>query len=402
MLSFDLQLAKDNSNLQESCKQHLLAASFGILKEVSEAAWSKTKSLQRQLNSEREKLFENWDEFAAKNIWRRVQRQMERLEFDLSLIARRKFILATPYNPAQQDTHHNPREEESRTKKRRFTRNRPFRNALIKKHSSRQASSPQGNDENLPDLHPISLTTGDLSDAERSLLTKGPAFCPTPKDVNWQKTIDDLDNFQRRIRLAVFHHGRNPDDNNHTADERLPTISSTSNWMPPKSSFPEVELFLNNVKKDIFEHKNLRRAKDNLTREERSALGKLKSSDNVFRIQDKGSRFVIISQNEYKDKMLGQLNNDLHYNKLDHDPTSEHFEKIKNWGRKWFSEGQISQEIATWVANLEPKPGVAFGNVKTHKEGNPLRFITSCCGTAIERLSSFTEFYLKPLAQALP
>ena len=99
--------------------------------------------------------------------------------------------------------------------------------------------------------------------------------------------------------------------------------------------------------------------------------------------------------------MLGQLNNDLHYNKLNHDPTSEHFEKIKNWGRKWFSERQISQKIATWVANLEPKPGVASGNVKTHKEGNPLRLITSCCGTAIERLSSSTEFYLKPLAQAL-
>lgn len=28
MLSFDLELATDNGNLQESCKQHLLAASF--------------------------------------------------------------------------------------------------------------------------------------------------------------------------------------------------------------------------------------------------------------------------------------------------------------------------------------------------------------------------------------
>ena len=27
---------------------------------------------------------------------------------------------------------------------------------------------------------------------------------------------------------------------------------------------------------------------------------------------------------------------------------------------------------------------------------------TSCCGTAIERLSAFTEFYLKPLSQSLP
>ena len=136
--------------------------------------------------------------------------------------------------------------------------------------------------------------------------------------------------------------------------------------MPPKSSFPEVELFLNNVKKDIFEPKNLRRAKYSLTREERSALGKPKSSDNIFRIQNKGSRFVIISQNEYKNEMLRQLNNDLHNEQLD--PTSEHFEKIKNWGRKWFNEEQISQEIATWVANLEPKPGAAFGNIKTQKK----------------------------------
>ena len=45
---------------------------------------------------------------------------------------------------------------------------------------------------------------------------------------------------------------------------------------------------------------------------------------------------------------------------------------------------------------------MAFGNVETHKSGNPLHLITSCCGTAIERLSAFTEHYLKPLAQELP
>ena len=100
--------------------------------------------------------------------------------------------------------------------------------------------------------------------------------------------------------------------------------------------------------------------------------------------------------------MLGQLNNTLHYDKVDSDPTLDHFEQVKNWGRKWLSEGQITQEIATWITNLEPKPGVAFGNVKTHKRDNPLRLITSCCGTAIERLSAFTEFYLKPLSQNLP
>ena len=56
------------------------------------------------------------------------------------------------------------------------------------------------------------------------------------------------------------------------------------------------------------------------------------------------------------------------------------------------------QKIADWVNNKKVNPGVAFDNVKTHKEGNPLRLITSCCGTPIENLSAFTEFYLQPLA----
>ena len=81
----------------------------------------------------------------------------------------------------------------------------------------------------------------------------------------------------------------------------------------------------------------------------------------------------------------------MYYDSLDSDPTLDHFEVAKEWSRKWFSEGQISQEIATWVVNLEPKPGVAFGNVKTHKRDNPLRLITSRCGTAIERLSIIDE-----------
>ena len=41
-------------------------------------------------------------------------------------------------------------------------------------------------------------------------------------------------------------------------------------------------------------------------------------------------------------------------------------------------------------------------NIQTYKHDNPLWLITFCCGTAIEQLSSFTEFYLKPLSQSPP
>ena len=133
-----------------------------------------------------------------------------------------------------------------------------------------------------------------------------------------------------------------------------------------------------------------------------TALRKLKNPATVIRIQDKGSRFVVINSFDYKEKMLGQLNNELHYKPLQSDPTSKHISVVEKWCLKWLQKGEISPKIANWVNNRKAKPGVAFGNVKTHKDGNPLRLITSCCGTPIENLSAFTEFYLQPLARNLP
>jgi len=100
--------------------------------------------------------------------------------------------------------------------------------------------------------------------------------------------------------------------------------------------------------------------------------------------------------------MFGQLNNQLHYKSLQSDPTSKHLALVETWCSKWLGKGEISPEVTRWVLNKEARPGVAFGNIRTHKTGNPLRLITSCCGTAIENLSAFTESYLQPLARKLP
>ena len=96
---------------------------------------------------------------------------------------------------------------------------------------------------------------------------------------------------------------------------------------------------------------NIRRASDNLSKKERAALKELKNSNVVIRIQDKGSWFVLIDEKEYEEKCL------------------------------------VSSTIS-YMINLCNR--------------NPLRLITSCCGTAIENLSAFNEFHLQPLARKLP
>ena len=97
-----------------------------------------------------------------------------------------------------------------------------------------------------------------------------------------------------------------------------------------------------------------------------------------------------------------KLENPLHYQKLEQDPSADYVGVITQWSARWLEKSQINEEIANWVINGNVKPGKAFGTIKTHKQGNPLWLITSCCGTAIENLSAVTEFYLKPLAQNLP
>ena len=121
-----------------------------------------------------------------------------------------------------------------------------------------------------------------------------------------------------------------------------------------------------------------------------------------IKIQDKGSKFVIIDTDEYDAKMREQLQNLLHYDKLNSDPNSHHVDVVSQWTKKWLDKEQISDDTAQWVVNGNAKPGKAFGTIKTQKEGNPCRLSISCCGTAIKNLSAFTEFYLKPLAQKLP
>lgn len=305
--------------------------------------------MQNQLELEREHLYRNLEERDAKRIWSRTRRQIKSVQYDLRRTERRKFRKATPYVLHESDLQvYNT----THRKNRRFCSQRHLRIQDSDRQLTTQDSDHTdiGNNvpgQNAPDLNPINLSSTILTNAENTLLTKGPAFCPVPKDVHWQKVIDDLDHFEKRIRLAVFHHDKNQDDEVRKEESCFPTVRSASNWMPPKSAHPEIELFLNNVRRDILEPKNLRKARDNLTKEERLALRNLKHSENIIRIQDKGSRFVILNREEYHSKMLGQLNNSLHYNKVDSDPTLDHFEQVKNWEHKWLSKGKISQEISS-------------------------------------------------------
>jgi hypothetical protein len=80
---------------------------------------------------------------------------------------------------------------------------RPNRRFSKKTRNTRTAINPRVEEES-EQFHPINISNKILTDDEKSLLSKGPSFCPTPKDVNRLKLAEDWENFESRLRSAVL------------------------------------------------------------------------------------------------------------------------------------------------------------------------------------------------------
>ena len=76
--------------------------------------------------------------------------------------------------------------------------------------------------------------------------------------------------------------------------------------------------------------------------------------------------------------------------------------KVNDWIEKWHSKNILDNKWKSFIAPSNSTAGKMYGNVKTHKENNPVRVITSGCNTAVENLSIFVENVLFELASELP
>ncbi|KAJ7314872.1 hypothetical protein OS493_039097, partial [Desmophyllum pertusum] len=117
-------------------------------------------------------------------------------------------------------------------------------------------------------LDPINLSTLNLDENQQKLLRKGPSFCPARKDINWQEVHDDIEAFEARLRTAVFFLEKEAAESNDNTEiqSHLPRVPRKKKWKPPTSKFPELELFLSNVRKDMLNPQNIRNVKDNLAK----------------------------------------------------------------------------------------------------------------------------------------
>ena len=83
----------------------------------------------------------------------------------------------------------------------------------------------------------IHLSSCSLSTDEISILSRGLAFCPTPRHINWPEVSADIYDFSRRMRLAEYFFDEN--SNTRTANEHDTPFHNKSTWNPPPTTETE-------------------------------------------------------------------------------------------------------------------------------------------------------------------
>ena len=89
----------------------------------------------------------------------------------------------------------------------------------------------------------------------------------------------------------------------------------------------------------------------------------------VVTIQDKGPRFVLLTNEDYANKVEHQIARSI-FKKFLSDPSQEFVGKVKLWIDKWHSNKTLSNDWVKFITPEHSKPGKMYDNVKTHKKNN--------------------------------
>ena len=244
----------------------------------------------------------------------------------------------------------------------------------------------------------VNLSSAELKESEKSLLSKGLNFCPRPKSYDKGKLVEDTKAFTRRMRLKSHF----ADHSDSRSQEKYPDFIPKSDWQPPKQG-RDLEAFVNRVESAVRSHIPPKPKHDNLSKSDRSALYNLqKREDIVIKPADKGSAVVVMDRDHYVSEAERQLNDSTFYKPLDHDPTPEFAKQVSDTVSEMHNQGLISEKNMAYLIVDQPKAGRFYLLPKIHKAGNPGRPIVSANGHPTEKISEFVNLHLQSHVQTLP
>ena len=136
----------------------------------------------------------------------------------------------------------------------------------------------------------------------------------------------------------------------------------------------------------------------NLSKHEREALKNIKDNENIVVVKaDKGNTIVIMNKVDYIKKMNDILQDESKFTPLKKDQTKT-FERKLN-GQLWKLEEPLGSRLYHSLRSTDGTCPRVYGTIKLHKEGMPLRPITSFIGSPAYNLSKYLSTVLTPLTK---
>ena len=254
--------------------------------------------------------------------------------------------------------------------------------------------------ESGPGQNAINLSCLNSTSSQKSLLAKGPSFIPIPADVNWYKLRKDFTSFVNQLCYKVkqfqstsikLSESNNNNINNSLSSPTVQHARYTPLYRAKETNIKSLELFIENIEKDIFDTAAVRNVRPNILKEEKEPLKEIRLWNNqTVRVPDKSSRFVILHNDDCKLKIQTQINGSS-FNRMEEDPSKKSDIQINNWVLKWHRKKVLNDKWKSYITPQNSRPGKMYSNIKTHKTDNLARVITSGCNTAEEHLSIFVE-----------
>ena len=128
-----------------------------------------------------------------------------------------------------------------------------------------------------------------------------------------------------------------------------------------------MELFIENIEKDRFDTAAVRNVRPSISKEKKEALKEISSWNNqTVRVQGKVSRFAILDNSNYEQKVQNQINRSS-FNQLGADPSQKFVIHINAWILKWHRKKILNDEWKSFITPCNSTRGKINVNIKTHK-----------------------------------
>lgn len=249
----------------------------------------------------------------------------------------------------------------------------------------------QFNQRYIKNLSNCQITTDQIS-----LLSKGLKFIQTPvleENRIRQQLLLDFKQFARRMRLRYIFHNKE--------SEQHP-FHVKSHWEPPVQQSVALETYLEEVKAQLAEIE-LIKPRNNLPFRERKALRELRSnSEIIIKKADKGTTTVIMNKADKLQEGQVQLDDRKNYMPLETPMVLETSQRVEEIINDLHQGNHIDTMTKKWLSQtpIPPRIPVFYTLTKIHKPVLTGRPIISGCDGPTERISSFLDHILQPIAKA--